>query len=69
MNKILEYINHYPKETKRVIGIGAQQLKTLIENAHIMSEKKKAEIAQTKKGLIKPGVGRKKRLKVEEEII
>jgi hypothetical protein len=35
MNKILEYINHYPKETKRVIGIGAQQLKTLIENAHI----------------------------------
>ena len=38
MNKILEYINHYPKETKRVIGIGAQKLKTLIENAHIVSE-------------------------------
>ena len=34
-----------------------------------MSENKKAEIAQIKKGLIKPGVGRKKRLKVEEEII
>ena len=61
MNKILEYINHYPKETKRVIGIGAQQLKTLIENAHIMSEKKK----RTNKTRSR----QKKSLKVEEEII
>ena len=61
MNKILEYINHYPKGTKRLIGIGAQQLKTLIENAHIMSEKKK----RTNKTRIR----QKKSLKVEEEII
>jgi len=36
MNKILEYINQDPKETKRVIGVTDQQLKQLIENAQII---------------------------------
>ena len=35
MNKTLEYIHNYPKETKRIIGITYEQLTQLIENAII----------------------------------
>ncbi len=46
MTQILEYLNNHPKEIKRVIGITDEQFKKLIENAQIIAENKKMEIAQ-----------------------
>ncbi|MEM1170938.1 MAG: hypothetical protein AAGJ08_18120 [Cyanobacteria bacterium P01_H01_bin.35] len=69
MNQVLEYLNNYPEQTKRVIGITDIQLIKLIENA----QKKESEVKQVKavdeKRLIKAGGGRKKLLSSPEEII
>jgi hypothetical protein len=69
MNKTLEYIDNYPKETKRIIGISYEQLIKLIENCKRREEEKKQSLAGKEKRLIKAGGGRKKRLTKEEEII
>ncbi|MGK7921017.1 MAG: transposase family protein [Trichodesmium sp.] len=69
MTQILEYLNNHPKEVKRVIGITDKQLKKLMENAQIIAKNKKMEMGEREKLLIKAGGGRKKILKVEEEII
>ena len=60
MNQILKYIHNYPQETKRILGITYEQLMKLIDNALIIDNKKKQEIAVKQKTLIKPGGGRKK---------
>ncbi len=60
MNQILKYIHNYPQETKRILGITYEQLMKLIDNALIIDNKKKQEIAVKEKTLIKPGGGRKK---------
>ncbi len=60
MNQTLEYIYAHPKETKRIIGITYEQLIKLIENAFILEQEKRQEIARSKKRLIKHGGGRKK---------
>ena len=69
MNQVLEYLNNYPEQTKRVIGITDIQLIKLIENA----QKKESEVKEVKavdeKRLIKAGGGRKKLLSSQEEII
>ena len=69
MNQILEYIYNHPSETKRIIGIGYEQLIKLIENAQRLEEEKKRLKELTEKTLIKPGGGRKRNLSQEEEII
>ena len=69
MNQILEYINKHPKEIKRVIGITDKQFQKLIENAQSIAKNKKMEMGEREKRLIKAGGGRKKCLKLEEEII
>jgi len=68
MNNVLEYLYNHPRETKRIIGITDKQLIKLIENTQKI-EKKIQAIASKEKRLIKAGGGRKKTLKVEEEII
>ena len=68
MNNLLEYFYNHPRETKRIIGITDKQLIKLIENTQKI-EKKIQAIASKEKRLIKAGGGRKKTLKVEEEII
>jgi len=68
MNNVLEYLYNHPRETKRIIGITDKQLIKLIENTQKI-EKKIQAIASKEKRLIKTGGGRKKTLKVEEEII
>ena len=69
MNNVLEYLYNHPRETKRIIGITDKQLIKLIENTQKIEEKKRQAIASKEKRLIKAGGGRKKTLKVEEEII
>ena len=66
MNQILEYINNYPKEIKRVIGITNQQFEKLVGNAQKLDFLKRQAIASQEKRLIKAGGVRKKSLKVEE---
>ena len=60
MNQVLEYLNNYPEQTKRVIDITDIKLIKLIEN----SQKKESQVKQVKgvdkKRLIKVGSGRKK---------
>ena len=62
MNKTLEYIHNYPKETKIIIGITYEQLTQLIENAIIKESENFQVIAEKEISLIKPGGGRKKTL-------
>ena len=69
MNNVLEYLYNHPRETKRIIGITDKQLIKLIENTQKIEEKKRQAIPSKEKILIKAGGGRKKTLKVEEEII
>ncbi|MCL2939475.1 MAG: DDE transposase family protein, partial [Trichodesmium sp. MAG_R02] len=69
MNNVLEYLYNHSRETKKIIGITDKQLIKLIENAQKIEEKKRQAIASKEKRLIKAGGGRKKTLKVEEEII
>ena len=45
MNQILEYINNYPKEIKRVIGITNQQFEKLVGNAQKLDFLKRQAIA------------------------
>ncbi len=69
MNNLLEYLCHHPRETKRIIGVTDKQFIKLIENAQKLEEKKRQAITSQETRLIKAGGGRKKSLKVEEEII
>ena len=69
MTQILEYINNHPKEIKRVIGITDEQFKKLVGNAQKLELRKRQAIASQEKRLIKAAGGRKKSLKLEEEII
>ncbi len=69
MNQVLEYLNNYPEQTKRVIGITDIQLIKLIENAQKKSEEVKQLLAVDEKRLIKAGGGRKKLLSSQSEII
>ena len=69
MTQILEYINDHPKEIKIVIGITNEQFEKLVGNAQKLQLKKRQGIPSQEKRLIKAGGGRKKSLKVEEEII
>ncbi|MDE5095448.1 MAG: hypothetical protein O4804_14895 [Trichodesmium sp. St11_bin5] len=46
MNKTLEYIHNYPKETKIIIGITYEQLTQLIENAIIKESENFQVIAE-----------------------
>lgn len=66
---ILTYIQEYPKETKRLLGIDYQQLQDLIAYGKLLNEKKKQEIENKKVRLIKSGGGNKSKLSEEEQII
>ena len=51
MTQILEYINNYPKEIKRVIGITNEQFKKILGNAQRLALKKRQAIASQEKRL------------------
>lgn len=42
------YIQKYPKQTKRLLGINYQQLEQLIELGKLLHQKNKQEIEKTK---------------------
>ena len=48
MSLLLEYIEKHPKETKRLIGIGYEQLQQLFSQAEARHHQKQAEIDSSK---------------------
>jgi IS5 family transposase len=63
------YIQKYPKQTKRLLGIDYQQLEHLIELGKLLHQKNKEEIEQTKIRINQPGSGTHPKLAEEEQII
>ena len=65
MSNIEQFLRQYPQETQRVLGINAEQLKTLTQIAKEKNQEKKKQ----KPRLIKAGGGREAKLRLEEQII
>lgn len=69
MSDILNYIEENPKETKRLIGMGYEQLQQLIYNAEQLHHKQQALLESKKVRIIAGGGGRKSKLSIKEQII
>ena len=59
MSNIEQFLQQYPQETQRILGINAEQLETLTEIAKEKYQKKKTQ----KPRLIKAGGGREAKLR------
>ena len=69
MNSLLEYIENYPQESQRLLGLRYEQLKQLLEKA-IKLHNQKLELAESKKvRIIIGGGGRKPKLSTSEQVI
>jgi hypothetical protein len=68
-NYTWQYIQKHPKETKRLLGINAQQLELLIQHGEVWHQKKQEEISQRKIRVNQPGGGRSSQLSIEEQIV
>jgi hypothetical protein len=68
-NFTLEYINKYPKETKRLLGIDFDHLQLLIEQGKILHRRKQEEIENKKTRVNKQGGGNNPKLSTETQII
>jgi hypothetical protein len=68
-NYTWDYIQKHPQETKRLLGIGYDQLGKLIEQGKILHQRRQEEIEKSKTRLIKAGGGNHPKLSEEEQII
>ncbi len=69
MSDILNHIEENPKETKRLIGMGYEQLQQLIYNAEQLHHEQQAILESKKVRIIAGGGGRKSKLSIKEQII
>jgi hypothetical protein len=69
MGSVLDYIEHNPKETQRLIGIKYEQLQQLIQKAQELNNKKLAEVEAKKTIIISSGGGRKPKLSLPNQIV
>lgn len=69
MSCLLDYIQKYPQETKRLIGISAEQLQQLLTQAEARHHQKQAEIEKSKFRLNAQGAGCKAKLSVSDQIL
>ncbi|MEH1965970.1 helix-turn-helix domain-containing protein [Nostoc sp.] len=69
MSDILNNIEENPKETKRLIGMGYEQLQQLIYNAEQLHDEQQALLESKKVRIIAGGGGRKSKLSIQEQII
>jgi hypothetical protein len=69
MGSVLDYIEHNPKETQRLIGIKYEQLQQLIQKAQELNNKKLAEVEAKKTRIITSGGGRKPKLSLPNQIV
>jgi hypothetical protein len=66
---IWKYIQKYPKETKRLLGISYEHLELLIEQGKISHQRKLEEIEQKKIRLNRAGGGNHPKLSEEVQIV
>lgn len=62
MSLILEYLEKYPKEAKRLIGITAVQFQELCSHAEILSQEKSEQVETNKIRINRKGAGCKPKL-------
>jgi uncharacterized protein (UPF0335 family) len=62
MSDILNYIEKNPQETKRLIGLGYEQLQELIKNVEKLHHEKQELLELKKVRIIAGGGGRKPKL-------
>lgn len=65
MISIEEYLDRYPKQSKRLIGIEFEQLQTLIQKAEVIHQEKQ----KSRSRLIQAGGGRSRTLSVKQEVL
>jgi len=68
-NYTWSYIQKYPKQTKRLLGINHQKLEQLIELGKLLRQKNKEEIEKTKIRINQPGSGTHPKLSEAEQIV
>lgn len=68
-NFTLAYINKYPKETKRLLGIEYSHLQLLIEQGKILHQRKRKEIEKSKIRINRAGGGNNPKLSIDIQII
>lgn len=68
-NYTWEYIQKYPKQTKRLLGIDYQQLEQLMALGKLIHRKNQSEIEKTKIRINQPGSGTPPKLSEEEQIV
>jgi hypothetical protein len=68
-NYTWEYIQKYPKQTKRLLGIDYQQLEQLMALGKLIHRKNQSEIEKTKIRINQPGSGTPPKLLEEEQIV
>lgn len=69
MSLLINYIQKYPKETKRLVGVDYKQLQQLLEQAEALHHQKQAEIERSKLRLNTKGAGCKSKLSVPDQIL
>ena len=69
MNSISGYIDKYPGEAQRLVGLNYDQLKQLINQVFALRTQSELEAELKKTRTIKKGGGRKTKLSFEEQIL
>ena len=69
MSSILDYIEHNPQETQRLVGLKYEQLEQLIKQAIALHTQKQQEIEAKKVRIINKGGGCKVKLSTEQQIL
>ena len=66
---IWNYLQKYPQQTKRLLGIDAQQLEQLIELGKLLHQKRQKEIEKNKVRINRAGGGNTSKLSESEQIV
>ena len=69
MNSISGYLDKYPGEAQRLVGLNYDQLKQLINQVIALRTQSELEAELKKTRIIKKGGGRKTKLSFEEQIL
>lgn len=69
MSVLGDYIEKYPKHSKRLIGLDYKQLQKLLAQASALHEQKQSKIEQNKIRLNEQGAGCKQKLSMFDQIL
>lgn len=69
MNKLREYLDQHPSQTKRLLGMDYDQLMELITSAQNLYERHQKHQESQKTRIIRPGSGRPPKLAIADQIL